>query len=119
MLIVEPSVTLLEIEGELLIRGGFYPCPATSISGALIQLAACTPHAILVAYTLPDGTGVDLIELAHERGAFPPIVGVTGREDARAALRAAGVELFLEKPFTAQELLDVVRAALARPRGVR
>ena len=47
MLVVEPSEALREIEVEVLIRGGFYPCPAESLERALLQLAACRPQLVL------------------------------------------------------------------------
>jgi DNA-binding response OmpR family regulator len=109
---VEPSEALREIEVEVLIRGGFYPCPAESIERALLQLEACTPQLILTTYALPDGTGALFVEQAHAAGYWPAIVGVTDRDAERAELRAAGVVHFLAKPFTARELLEIVRLAL-------
>jgi DNA-binding response OmpR family regulator len=113
VLVVEPSEALREIEVELLIRGGFYPCPAASLERALLQLEACRPQLVLTTYALPDGTGATLVERLHERGAYPAIVGVTDRDAARAELRGVGVVHFLAKPFTAGELLEIVRGALA------
>jgi DNA-binding response OmpR family regulator len=112
VLVVEPSDALREIEGEVLIRGGFYPCPAETLERALLQLDACAPHLVLTTYALPDGTGAGLVERMHQAGAYPAIVGVTDRDAARAALRKAGVVHFLAKPFTARELLEIVRLAL-------
>jgi len=113
VLVVEPSEALREIEVEILIRGGFYPCPAASLERALLQLAACRPQLVLTTYALPDGTGALLVARLHERGAYPAIVGVTDRDAARAELRGVGVVHFLAKPFTARELLEIVRLALA------
>ena len=113
VLVVEPSEALREIEVEVLIRGGFYPCPAETLERALLQLCACAPQLILTTYALPDGTGVGLVEQAHAAGRWPAIVGVTDRDAERAALRGVGVVHFLAKPFTARELLEIVRLALA------
>jgi DNA-binding response OmpR family regulator len=113
VLVVEPSEALREIEVEVLIRGGFYPCPAASRERALLQLDACAPQLMLTTYALPDGTGALLVAQVHAAGRWPAIVGVTDRDAERAELRAVGVAHFLAKPFTARELLEAVRLALA------
>jgi DNA-binding response OmpR family regulator len=117
--VVEPSRALRETECEILIRGdavgAFYPCPAETLAHALLQLNACLPHAVVTTYTLPDGTGVELVEQLRRRGAYLATVGVTGRARPQALFNAIGVALVLAKPFTARELLAAVRSALVIP----
>jgi CheY-like chemotaxis protein len=117
ILVVEPSRALRETECEILIRGDsigtFYPCPAATLAHALLQLDACQPHAVVTTFTLPDGTGVELVEELRRRGSYLTIVAVTGRATPQKLFQGVGVTLILEKPFTAGELLTAVRSALA------
>jgi DNA-binding response OmpR family regulator len=113
VLVVEPSTAIRELESEILIRGGYYPCLAESLERALLQLAACQPHVVLTTHTLGDGTGVDLVRHMRETKWAIPVIGVTGRRQAREKFQLAGITLFLEKPFSAVELLAVVKSALS------
>ena len=118
ILVVEPSKALRETICEILIRAGFYPCPAETMERAKLQLVACQPHVVVTSYTLDQEwghhhTGAEFVALMHERGKWIPIVGVSGRQLARKKFGEVGVSTFLDKPFNAIELLDAVRAALA------
>lgn len=113
ILVVEPSKALRETICEILIRAGFYPCPAEDLDRAKLQLVACQPHVVVTTYTLKDGTGVDLVRLMRDKGKWQTVVAVSGRPAARAGFAELGVKLYLDKPFNAEELLDAVRAALA------
>lgn len=76
-------------------------------------LAAC--RLVLCDLMLPDRSGGEvLLTLRRERPGLPVIL-ITGfaTPDHAARAQEAGAADFLAKPFEAQELLDVVRRALA------
>ena len=113
VLVVEPAKHLRELEMEALIRGGFHPCPADGLAKAMKKLETCNPKCAVTAFSLGDGTGAELV-LAMERiGLFLPVIGVTGRAEARRAFEKVGVERFLPKPFTTDQLIGAVKAALS------
>ncbi len=111
VVIVEPYRALREVEIEILIRGRFYPVGAATVTQALGALEPERPRAVFVPYTLPDGTGIDLVLELHKRSIFVPMIGTGKRNHYRELFEAAGVARYLAKPFTASELLQAVSAA--------
>jgi response regulator of citrate/malate metabolism len=79
---------------------------------------------MIVDVRLPDGDGMDLIPLANQRRAAPDVVVITGfatEETLKKALRL-GVLDFLEKPFSAANVGEMLRARTIRERqriGIR
>ena len=66
-------------------------------------------------------SGLELQQLLNQRGAFTPIVFITGHGDVPMAVEAMqqGAFDFLQKPFRDQELLDRVQRAIAKDRSIR
>jgi FixJ family two-component response regulator len=79
-----------------------------------------SPACLVLDLELPDTSGLELQrELAAGDG--PPIVFITGHGDIPSSVRAmkAGAIEFLLKPFSAQELLQAIDAAIAFDREAR
>ena len=79
-----------------------------------------SPACLVLDLELPDTSGLELQrELAARDG--PPIVFITGHGDIPASVRAmkAGAIEFLPKPFSEQELLQAIDAAIAVDRETR
>jgi FixJ family two-component response regulator len=70
---------------------------------------------------MPEMSGLKLQEELARAGAEVPIVFISGHGDIAMAVRAmkAGAVDFLSKPFSNQDLLDAVHAALERDRARR
>lgn len=93
---------------------------ASTVAQAVRRAEAVRPQVILSDLRLPDGTGLDVIN--HVRGKLPDtrIVVLTSYDDdeARAAARAAGADVFLAKTASPNEILQAVRdAASGREHG--
>ena len=83
--------------------------------------AECTRHvgrwradAYLLDVRLPDGNGIDLLRLVHQKFPQAPIVMISGHAtiaDAVSATRAGAFD-FLEKPLGRDRLLLVLANAL-------
>lgn len=76
------------------------------------------PHLMLLDYQLPDTNGELICRRVRENGALRgvkilAVSGVAGPAEI-AALRAAGADLFLAKPFTAAALKEAVAQLLPR-----
>jgi DNA-binding NarL/FixJ family response regulator len=86
---------------------------AATVAQATRRADAVRPQVILSDLRLPDGTGLDVI--AHVRDKLPEthVVVLTSYDDddARAAARAAGADLFLSKTAGSAEMLQAVRDA--------
>ncbi len=80
------------------------------------------PCCLVLDLRLPDTSGLKLMQRLRERWNYcPPTIIITGHGDVPTAvqLMKMGVVDFLEKPFSPQQLLDQVQAALARDRQTR
>jgi FixJ family two-component response regulator len=73
------------------------------------------PACLILDVGLPDINGLDLQEQIG-KGYHPPIIFITGRGDIPSSVRAirAGALDFLTKPYSPDELLKLVRAALVQ-----
>ena len=65
---------------------------------------------ILLDVNLPDGNGLSLANDLADRADRPQVVALTASvlPHERAAAMAAGCDAFLDKPYAAQELLDLL-----------
>jgi CheY-like chemotaxis protein len=91
---------------------GFAVRIARDGEAALAALRTEVPSMLVVDLGLPKHDGIAIAESVRSRGATFPIVAMTGWSDpaVHERARAAGCDLVLRKPFTADEL----QRALAR-----
>jgi two-component system response regulator FixJ len=63
---------------------------------------------------MPGMSGIELLETMRRRGDMLPVILISGRTDTttRNRARTAGAFALLEKPYQAEEVLDLVRRAL-------
>lgn len=91
-----------------------YRVSAVSGVQAGIKLASADqPDIMLLDLTLPDGSGLDLMQSLRELNALPgATLALTGSEDpvTRDRCLAAGCRSLLVKPVPIQELVAQVRA---------
>lgn len=93
---------------------------ASTVAQAIRRASAVRPQVIVSDLRLPDGTGLDVI--AHVRETLPDthIIVLTSYDDddAKAAARAAGAEMFLAKTAGSAEVVQAVRdVATGREHG--
>ncbi|WP_430868789.1 response regulator [Demequina aurantiaca] len=93
---------------------------AATVAQAIRRADAVRPQVIMSDLRLPDGTGLDVV--AHVRESLPDthVVVLTSYDDdgAKAAVRAAGADIFLAKTATSAQMLQAVRdAASGREHG--
>ncbi len=95
---------------------GATPFRVASRQEAEAFLELCTPDAVIVAYELPDGTGIDVVNDYRRRRALrrSPIILLTSEIATNELERAvmAGVFASLGKPFTAHEFFKLITAAI-------
>ncbi len=79
------------------------------------------PGCLVLDIRLPGASGLDLQTTLAARGSTMPVIFMTGYGDVPTTVRAmkAGALDFLTKPFSDQEMLDAVGAAVARDRARR
>ena len=79
------------------------------------------PSCLVLDVRLPDLSGLDLQRRMVDANNDMPIVFITGHGDVPTTVRAmkAGAVEFLTKPLVEGDVLESIRAALARDRAVR
>ncbi len=115
------SILLVEDEHELrramirsLEREGFELCVAATVAEAKTTFDRTRPRVVVSDVVLPDGSGLDLCEELYRQRPAPRIVLVSGYTDRRVDVGAIERRgwVFLAKPFSPQELLTAIEAAL-------
>jgi two-component system, OmpR family, KDP operon response regulator KdpE len=89
---------------------------AASLQGARSALDGQPVDVILLDVNLPDGNGLTLASDLAEQAARPRVIALTASvlPHERAAAMSAGCDAFLDKPYAAQDLLDVLAEHLPR-----
>lgn len=106
----ESMESLLRAEGDLRVVGSF-----TNVTQAQLLLPGCCPDVVLVDLSLPDGSGLEVIESSLPRLPRTRFVVLTTFED-RGLIRSAiakGACGYLLKRAGAAEVVEAVRKARA------
>jgi two-component system, OmpR family, KDP operon response regulator KdpE len=120
VLIVEDEPALLRALRIDLRARGYEVLTAATGRDALDRAARHPPDAVLLDLGLPDGDGTDVIRAMREWSSAPVIV-LSGRASAQDKIGAldAGADDYVTKPFSMEELLARLRAALRREDAIR
>ncbi len=115
VLIVEDEPALLRALQINLRARGYEVIASTAGHAALVEAARRPPDAVLLDLGLPDVDGIEVIRGLRTWSAAPVIVlsGRAGSGDKIGALDA-GADDYVTKPFSMEELMARLRAALRR-----
>ena len=103
------------LSGELAFEG--YSCgEAGSGQQALTLIRAEAWDLVLLDWSLPDFSGVEVCRRVRQANLAMPVLMLTARDDVRERVEAldSGADDYLTKPFSLEELLARVRARLRR-----
>jgi two-component system KDP operon response regulator KdpE len=115
ILVVEDDPDIRGVLRALLESEGFRFTEAETAERSYIEARAHKPDLLLVDLGLPDRDGVTVIERVRAFSPVPIIVlSARTQEAEKVAALDAGADDYVTKPFSAQELLARVRAALRR-----
>lgn len=100
--------------GILLDSAGYHPATFASAAEFLEQHDPVRPGCLLLDMRMPKMSGMELLQALSERGAFLPVIFITGHGDVPMAVEAMknGAFDFLQKPFGQKDLLERVSRAL-------
>ncbi|MHA6204539.1 ATP-binding protein [Dyella soli] len=120
VLLVEDDVIVAAVIRGLLERQGHEVRYVGNGLGALAELAQASCDVILLDLDLPGIDGFQIARLIRQRekaGQRLPIVAITARSggDEEARARAAGMDGFLRKPLTGEQLTDAIAEQLGAP----
>lgn len=117
LLLVDDEPRLTELLSEELVDQGYYVEVASTISEAWQFLNQdVLPELLVLDWSLPDGIGPDLCERMRVDGIKIPVLMLTGHDEVSDRVLAldAGVDDYLVKPFSIDELLARLRALQRR-----
>lgn len=84
---------------------------------AVDQVTKIMPDMLVLDYMLPNKSGIQIAtELrAHSKTSSLPMLMLTakGQEKDRQQAKISGIEFFMTKPFSNEDLLDTVKSVLA------
>jgi chemosensory pili system protein ChpA (sensor histidine kinase/response regulator) len=113
VLVVDDSITVRRVTQRLLVREGYRVALAADGLQALERLAEEMPSVVLSDIEMPRMDGFDLVRnmKADPRWAKLPVITITSRiaEKHREHAMSLGVDHYLGKPYSEEELLSLVK----------
>ncbi|HEX8386199.1 MAG TPA: response regulator transcription factor, partial [Rubricoccaceae bacterium] len=120
LLVVEDDDALRDILARRFEDAGYAVETATTGPDALAAVARGVPDLVLLDVMLPGLDGLDVCRRLRSDHALLPILLLTARADEldRVVGLEVGADDYITKPFSVQEVVARVRAALRRSRAV-
>jgi two-component system response regulator HydG len=110
ILILEDDLTFSQLLEGFFKKHKYEPVVAYKVKDALKLLDQQSFDLLLVDYRLPDGTGLDVLATAKEKGLSTPVVIMTSFNDVRTAVKSIRLGAFdyITKPVNPDELLMII-----------
>lgn len=116
LLLVDDEVNLVDPMAYTLEQKGFDTAIAYNGEQALKKYESEEPDLILLDWSMPDISGIEVLKRIRESQNFVPVIMITGKsakEDIVEGL-AAGADDYITKPFNWEELMARVNASIRR-----
>lgn len=114
ILLVEDDITFSQLLQGFLQKHGHTVDAVHNLKSGIACINERTYDLLLLDYRLPDGTGLEVLDKAHEKGTKTPAIIMTSFSDIRTAVRAiqAGAFDYITKPVNPDELMMIMNHAL-------
>ncbi len=115
ILAVDDSPETLEIISRILSTENISVITAISVESAVEILNNQTPSMVITDMKMPGVSGLEFIRYIKQRYSSIPVIMITGHPTIDSAVQSIkyGADDYLLKPFTAEELVRVVRGSLS------
>ena len=119
--VVDDDSAVLHSVEQLLCSQGYAVRAFTSAASFLRSIDASLPGCVLLDFSLPDATGLEVQEQLAAAGRLQPVVFLSSEGTVRSTVQAmkAGAEDFIEKPFEDAVLMSAIQRAIERDRRER
>jgi len=116
VLVIDDESDLLDLMVETLNDSGYLAIPAGGAGEATAALEAMRFQVVVSDVMMPEVSGLDLLDVVKRRCQETEVVLVTGyaTPDTVALAWEKGASGFLVKPFSTDQLVEVVSRALER-----
>lgn len=113
VLVVEDDPILQALVTEVLLVGGYEVRAVDCLEGVRSCMEAFTPEVVLLDWSLPDGSGTDVLPALQRDWPGTTVVMMSGSGTADLPVEAipGGAFSFLAKPFRLDELMRAVEQA--------
>lgn len=120
ILVVDDDLTFSRILESFLSRKGYAVDVCHDVKEAVAALDRKQYALHLLDYRLPDGTGLDIMNAAHNNGIRTPSIIMTSFNDVRTAVKAmhSGAFDYITKPVNQDELLMLIEQAIEKKDAV-
>lgn len=121
VLIVEDMPETAELLSILVDREGFRPVVCGTAAESIVAFRDSRPVAVILDWTLPDGSGVEICRRLRADDDVVPIIFVSGRNDETSVARGldAGADDYISKPVRGGELIARLETHLRRVATLR
>lgn len=119
ILIIDDSWEIVKLLSEnLLPNFGYRTLAAYDGQTGLTKIRAARPDLIMLDFSLPEMTGLDVLQQMAQESIDTPVILMTGYGSELSAIKAfrLGAKDYLIKPFTADEVVDTIDRALLETR---
>lgn len=116
ILVVDDCSDTVEILKRNLTSKGYQVFMASSVPGAIEILDRTPVDLVITDLKMPKVDGIDLVRHVRENFKYTEAIMITGYPSVESAVKSVktGVEAYLVKPFTEEELFTAVRNALEK-----
>ena len=113
ILIVDDESGILDTLRILLRKEGFEVTTAQGGKAGLEQIRSGNHDIVLTDVRMPQVTGLDILQAAKEQDSMTPVILMTAQASLQTAVAAvnAGAFYYIQKPFSNDELLAILRRA--------
>ncbi len=116
MLVVDDEPQIAEVLVAYLQREGYSVHACGTVGAAMAAIEQSAPDLLILDITLPDGSGLDVLQAASKPGLRIPTIMLTARSEESD--RIVGLELgaddYVTKPFSPREVVARVRSLFRR-----
>ena len=113
VLIIDDESGILDTLRILLKKEGFEVTTAQGGKAGLDQIRSGNHDIVLTDVRMPQVTGLDILQAAKEQDSMTPVILMTAQASLQTAVAAvnAGAFYYIQKPFSNDELLAILRRA--------